>query len=293
MRNFLAMFAVASLSTVSFGCDMDESDFDLDEVEFRCSPSGDAGIVALNEVTISGTADIVGNPADIFANNKVTLAGVVTVQGDVISGGSVSTSGNPNISGQVVQNAGTFAYPPPTAAAQAAKAHNNNAALKVGKKSPISAGELKLSGQTTLNMPGGVYYFEKGISISGQAKINVQGPVKIYVNGSVRISGISNTNNNEAHRLELFSVSSDSVNISGTSTSTLHVIAPLADVRISGTADFHGTVLGYDVNLSGTPYISSAGDAAGYDSSCDPSEDPENPEEPDEPEGPDLPAPPH
>ena len=243
-----------------------ESGNELEFVE-RCAPGGGAGIIGLNEVTITGTADILGPNADVFGNAKVTMAGNVVVEGDVLSAGAVETNGGSfTLDGDIFEGVPILEYEPPYDEAAAAETDNNNSAIP--NKLITSGGELKMSGKSELTLPGGVYYFEQGMSMSGQAELTLTGDAKFYVNGPVSISGTTRINGPD-YNLEIISISEDDVRISGTSESTMHIIAPLADLRLSGTSDFHGTALGYDVTLTGTNLFNSAGDAIGYGGGCD------------------------
>ena len=134
--------------------------------------------------------------------------------------------------------------------------------------SPVSNGQLRLSGQNRLTMPAGNYWFENGVAISGQTEVTLEGPVKIYTAGTVSISGTTSTNDGSPYPFEIISVSDDKVSLSGTSEAELHIYAPLSEVTLSGTTDFDGTILGYDVKLTGTAYIGATGDAINYAGGC-------------------------
>ncbi len=251
--------------------------------EFRCASANGAAIIGLEKVTISGTADLGGSSTtDVFSNERIDLSGALYLNGDAVvaAGGEIGTSGNAlTIVGTTRTDGSRLTVAPAYAAATAASQTNGNDSLSIvkGNKnvSPVVDGELKLSGQSELTVPAGDYYFDKGISISGQATVILEGPVRFYVNGPVSISGITETNDGSAHMLELISVAEDGVSLSGTSEAQLHVSAPLADVKLSGTTDFAGTVLGNVVTISGTATVDARGDASNYgaDSCEEPGDD--------------------
>ena len=231
------------------------------EFEERCVTGNGAGIVALGELTISGTADI--HSGDVFANGDVTLSGTVNLAGDAVAGGQVDNAGPPvAVSGFELENEPTISYPAPYSDAMAAELSNDNALVGAY----IVSDEFQLSGTTTATMPAGTYYFDQGFTMSGDSTLTVTGDAIVYVDSQVSISG--NTTINGAGRLELISISNDNVNISGVTDAVMHIVAPLSDVSLSGTADFEGSILGNIVTLSGTNGFTSAGDATNYDGTC-------------------------
>lgn len=244
---------------------------------FRCADPGygGAGIIALEKATISGTADIYASEtAAVLGNELVDLSGNIYIDGDVVSAEEIKTSGQAmTIVGDEIVGVDAVEASSREAEAEAASENNRNAELYVRKGNKdvqaVDDGEVKLSGQQKLTMPAGDYYFEKGMSVSGQANIDIEGPVRIYVAGPVSISGTTTTNTDETYPFEIISVASDGISLSGTSETELHIYAPQSDVSLSGTTDFNGTILGKVVTISGTAAIGVTGDAAYYyDDNC-------------------------
>lgn len=247
-------------------------------VQFRCATEGGAFIIGLEEVTLCGNVEVLGGVGlDIFSNELIHLSGSYSLMGNAVvaQGGAFEVSGNGNgLQGELISGALPLVAEPAVAAAAAAESNNNNAnlvALKNGSPiNPIVDGKLKLSGKTQLIAPAGDYYFENGISVSGQATITVQGPVRFFVNGAVKISGTTETAG-EGGTLEVISVSSQTVTLAGTAEARMHISAPLAQVKVAGTFDFFGSILGRVVSLTGTATIRGGGDASNYDAAtCEP-----------------------
>ncbi len=240
-------------------------------VEFRCATDNGAAIIGLEELTLCGSVVVGGQTAvDIFSNELVHLSGSAELAGDAViaEGGTFERSGNAiSMQGEVRTGADPIVVEPETAAAAAAAANNNNDQLKIGNKSAIKSGALTLSGQTSLSVPGGDYHFT-GISISGKATIELQGDARFYVDGKIKFTGTTTTANGGSYTLEVISVSSQTVTFAGNSTAKLHVSAPLAKVKMAGTSDFTGTVLGRVVTITGNADVQSGGDASNYGGVC-------------------------
>lgn len=237
----------------------------------RCSGTVGASIVALEEVTVSGDVTILGYESNaVFANDGVTLSGDLIVDADILSGADVHKIGNTlDLRGAIVEGADRVWADPDTEGATQAAVENQNDVLSVAGRSPIQNGELRLSGTSVLQMPAGIYFFESGMSVSGLSEIVLGGDVKIYVEGAVSINGTTSTNDGLEHKLELISVGTGMIQLSGTSDAHLHVNAPLANVSLSGTTSFDGTVLGKNVGISGTADLGNSGDALTYNMDCE------------------------
>lgn len=288
-QSVLCGLLVANLA----GCDTDrQSTEGLRADTFRCVNGAGAGIIALDKVTISGTVDVYADGVGaIHGNNLVDMSGNLYIESDVYSVHEIKVNGNAHeILGQRLTGVDRIFAAVLEDDAAAAEAQNSNDLLELKKGNrmvpAVDDGELKMSGQQRLTMPAGTYWFENGMSISGQAVIELEGPVKIYVGGQVSISGTTETNDDSAYPLEIISVAEDNVNISGTSDAQLHVYAPLSDVSLSGTTQFDGTVLGNVVTISGTAYVGAAGDAINYADGCGDDDDDDDPPG-DEPHDPD------
>ena len=272
---FRQAFIALCTAYLATGCavEADPTPVAGDPSEFRCA-GGDgvgAGIIALSTVEIVGSLEV-SSPAGggaIHGNDLVDVAGDVHVDSSIFSAGSIVTHGNSlYVGGEMIEGVGEATAALPYSVAEAAKSNNLNGTLQVKQGnamvSPVVDGELRLSGQDELTMAPGSYYFVNGMSVSGQTQIVLQGPVKIYVEGKVSFSGTTQTNTGEAYTMEIIQMSDAGVTLSGTSDAQLHIVAPLSDVKLTGTTDFSGTVLGNNVSVSGEATLGLTGDAIAY-----------------------------
>jgi hypothetical protein len=254
-KPWIALVAVALLTA----CSADEGERPV--VIERCVTGPGAGIVSLGDVTISGGSSIASG--DVFGNGDITISGTsVNVADDAVSASNVTVNGGATIGGFAIESADPITYDPHYADASAAETTNNNAAIS----SYIIGDQLTLNAGETLSVPAGVYYFDNGIKLTGNCTLTIAGDAQFYVNGTVSVSGYSVIDG--TGQLELFSISSDPVNISGDTQATMNIVAPLSDVSLSGGTLFEGSVLGANVDISGGTTFSATGDATDYDGMC-------------------------
>jgi hypothetical protein len=259
------------LVSVLFGCDADEGPMSAGEVAYRCGFVGEVGLVGLDSVDISGNPSIFGPHASVFSNESITLSGSFEVEGYAISGGTVSTSGSGSLGG-VIENATRISVFDPTAAVAAAAVSNDNAKVPCVKKGnkctpALSGTSLALSGQSTLELPAGKYYFTS-LQVSGQARIDVAGAVVIYMNGPVSFNGGSATNP-ASDSLSIVSKHASEIKLTGSSEARTSIHAPFATVRFSGTNGFRGSVISKHLSISGTADLEPVGNLTTvYSASC-------------------------
>lgn len=189
------------------------------------------------------------NQGNIVANGNIILSSQADIYGNANPGpgGTVSTSGQANITGST----SPLSAPVNVAAISAstintAKTTNNNSNITLthsGNTGPYTGGyALSVSGQDTLTLPGGTYYFTS-MSLSGQAKINVTGQTTIYVDGgNVSISGQGIVNNGAPSQLGIYSTG-DNVSLSGQAAYSGTIYAPTAAVSLSGQQAVYGAIV--------------------------------------------------
>jgi hypothetical protein len=263
------LLAFLSLASLAAGCTAAEAPDDQ-TVEFRCGYVGQAGLIGLEEVVVSGNPAITGPNATLFSNERVTMAGSFEIEGDVISGGIVDIHGGNVPDGRIVEQASRIDVPDPTEDVLRAKTDNDNAQIPCVKKngkclSPVSSsGALTLASTQSITLPAGEYYFTS-ISVSGQAKINIDGEVVIYLAGGATLNGGSSTNPS-ADSLTIVSSGKSDIKLNGNADSQMAIYAPFATVRFSGTQGFHGTALGRELHISGTADLEPSGELTAIDS---------------------------
>ena len=121
---------------------------------------------------------------------------------------------------------------------------------------------LDVSGNSTVSMPGGTYFFND-VTFHVGSTINVSGPVKIYVTGSVTIG--SGTNIVAANPSDVqiiahpYSMPGGTVptgaetliKVNGGSSVTWTLYGPKAALDIGGGNHFYGAAIGKRVELNG------------------------------------------
>jgi cytoskeletal protein CcmA (bactofilin family) len=224
-------------------CDAPETLEDSEVILRSCLGPGGSGVVGLDSVDIGGTADVLGAAASVFSNGPISIYGSAVVDGDVSSATSVSVSAT--VTGAITDTADPISVPDYSADMAAAAASNDNASF-----SYISGNTLSVSGRPgSVSMPAGVYYLED-IRVNSRKALDPAGSVIIYLNGPATINGGASIGD-----LTIISLAPDRIRINGNSTSSMHIFAPYAEVQVNGTADFEGTILGREVNVSGTGQI--------------------------------------
>jgi hypothetical protein len=272
--------AVIGIALGLAACDSVEDDRDSDPVSFRCLPAAGVGMVGLDGVTVMGTPTVSGPYGSLFSNELVTLGGAYDLEGDAISGGAVDIKNDSNSpGGSVIENAQKISVADPTDEVLRAKDDNDNdsVCVKKGNKCDpvISNYELTLNGQQQLTLKTGVYYLES-VRINGQARVNIDGNVVIYLNGPATFNGGSSTNPDE-DSLTIISSAPDELKLNGGAQSAMHILAPFATVKMTGTQGFRGTALGKHLNVSGTADIEATASLADvFGIECQPDETPED-----------------
>jgi hypothetical protein len=238
-----------------------------------CVPGGGAGLIGLSRVDIGGTPHIAGAYPSVFSNLLVEVVGTADIDGAARSGGSVEVSGTPTIAGGIVENAPQITVPDPRAAVAAARSNNDNDRMPCVPRgndcdSPLVGFDLELNGQDELILPAGIYYFES-ISINGQASLGTDGDVTIYLDGRATFNGGSATDPGN-DTLILVAASTDVITLNGGAEATMHIFAPFAEVKFSGTQGFSGTAIADILSIHGTADLNVSDELDGlWDLGCE------------------------
>ena len=206
----------------------------------------------------------IGSNGDLIVDGTInggaeaggSITGADSVLHDAVAGGSIG--GTPG------DDAYPNTFPPPEpcdceyvdvdAAVAAAELSNDNAGLPVLCQGP----RLKLKGSDVCTLPCGTYFYET-IAMTGTSTIIADsscGPVFIYTSGSSKFSGNGIVHTGRPEDLQIISsVVGPSVDLGGTSDFVGVVYAPDAELRLHGTTDYYGAVLGRDVTNMGNPVV--------------------------------------
>ena len=202
----------------------------------------------------------INSNGDICSCQDINLVGSLEIRGDAMygSGYNLSTRGVPQVWGRTGEVA---CNPPPYGFdIAAAQASNNNGAIGLtdNGRNPFQGpgANLRLTGHDNLTLAPGTYYFDS-VSMAGQATLTITGQtdIYIYIGGSGKFTGGGITNVAQNPRdLTVYSAGND-LDIRGTAGFYGAIIAPSAQVKLVGTSDMYGAILGQTVVLSGTTNV--------------------------------------
>lgn len=201
--------------------------------------------------------------ADVMSNGTASCnASSGSIGGDLVAAGDAS-NGKTTVSGSVIDNAPPLTFPPVPSHPSGAKA--------------LSPTELYVKNGSTLTLAGGDYYVtadSKGNAINVLGSLAVSGTVRLWVEGTsptVTIKGLANSgvpsnfqlfyNPSNPSTTESTKGSSALINIGGNGDFRGVIYAPNADVDVSGSSNYYGSIVGNDVQLTG----GGSGGAVHYD----------------------------
>lgn len=210
-------------------------------------------MIAVNELDASGTPTITGTDVSIAANGLITVSGSAEIDADIFAGGAVTINGNPDLYGDIYESSHQLRIAQDSTIDTVRESNDNDEMPCIKKKGSCeryqTGTDLVLNSKESLDLDEGVYYFTS-IQIAGQANLNTDGNVWIYLDGGASFNGGSAVD--EGDTLTLVSASDEPITINGSAEAAMHIMAPEATVKLAGTSGFVGSIVAYDIVLSGT-----------------------------------------
>ncbi len=196
---------------------------------------------------------------DIGSNSDVTVTGGVTIFGDLTPGmnGSVTVSGGGAlIYGSTAPRTEpaefeSYEYDPP--ATPADPSPSSGTTLTDGT---YHFDELKIAGGGVITLDGDiVIYVDNNISVNGTVNILPGSNVTIHHGtGSISFAGNGIVNGSQDPSvLDIFSASTTTVKIAGSSDFYGTIYAPEAQITPSGNSATYGAMIGKTLKINGTP----------------------------------------
>lgn len=225
------------------------------------------GVIGLEYIKMSGNSSNSYYSEDGSTPTQFGKKGNVASNGDITLSGSSSINGNarPGIGKQVIgASAVTGSTAPlnyvlsyPVGDAGIYKTQNDNGNIP---NANLSASSFSLGKNKDLTLPGGNYYFNY-FSTGAGSELNFTGPTTIYVYGDVSLGGKTKTSADLPQNLRIITVPSPwggpagTIEIGGTSALHADIYAPQNRIRMTGTGDIYGSVLGRSIDMTGTSAI--------------------------------------
>jgi len=238
-------------------------------VQFPCG-----GIWGLEEVTIPGS---VTTDSYISSDGEYS-EGSARDNGDLCSGGDITVSGSAYIAGDAmagvdseltvnggrveitgVESTQTLPMDHPDANVDDAAVLNDNDRIPNTARdlSPFSDGlNLRIGSDDSLTLPAGVngnpavFYFDSMTFTSG-AQLIITGPTRIYLGGDFDFTGQGTINTTRDPKDLMIISAGESVRMTGEVSFYGSILAPNAEIELSGTAEYFGAVIGLTVKITG------------------------------------------
>ncbi|MCH8148670.1 MAG: hypothetical protein IH987_11845 [Planctomycetes bacterium] len=238
-------------------------------VQFPCG-----GIWGLEEVTIPGsvvtdsyvsndgnyTPATAGDNGDLCSGGDITVSGSALIDGDAMAG----IDSELTVNGGRVEITGVEANMilpsdlPDVSVDNPEVLNDNN---RIGNTAlgldPFAGGlHLRIGSDDSLTLPAGrddnpaVFYFDSMTFTSG-ASLVITGPTVIYLAGDFDFTGQGTVNTTRDPKDLMIISAGEVVKMSGGVSFYGSILAPNAEVELSGTAEYFGAVIGRTVKITG------------------------------------------
>jgi hypothetical protein len=205
------------------------------------------GLIDSWDSTQGSYADTRDENGTVCSNIDASCSGSAEVRGDFLAG----PEGDLNSSCEVTGEIGRLPAPVqlPEVDCSDARASNDNDLVQRYMRGL----QFRANAQDDFVLPGGTYYFE-GMRVNAGAQVRINDEVVICnENGDVTLNGDALINASQDPRLFTVMVGDDSkLTLNGNAETYGAYIAPYSEeVKLNGTMDFYGILIGYEVKANG------------------------------------------
>jgi hypothetical protein len=205
-------------------------------------------------------ADTADDNGDICSGRNVTLNGGVEINGDVMCGFGYEVNANGSsseVTGLTSANSGPVSGPELDFGDVRFVNDNALIGLTDGGRVPWAAGlgaNMSIRAGDNLNLPAGRYYLDS-LTMRSDATITVSGPTTIYIGGDVTAAGAGIVSATlDPKDLSIISAGTH-FSIGGSYDFYGSVLAPNADVVLTGDAGYYGVLIGGTVEMRGNTQV--------------------------------------
>ena len=196
---------------------------------------------------------------DICSNKDIVLEGGVEIHGDAMNGDDYSfTAFGSSFSVWGVVGSHTGEITPPDFDIDAAQASNDNASIGLTAKGNDPFGgspwDFVVSGNDSLALPTGTFYFTSAL-VDGQATVTVTGPTIIFLSGPATFTGGGLINVTQDPKNLIIYSTGDTMTVDGNAGFYGGIVAPYAEVNLTGTSEYFGTIMARVLNMFGDTTI--------------------------------------
>lgn len=184
------------------------------------------------------------------------------------SGGAISISGNPTITGTQNILSNTIPMPEvnlPSLSSAVLPSIPNRGTVNLSPGFRYT-GTLTIRNHQTVVLSGPGTYILEGLDIAAQGEFKVDtthGPVNLYMDGPINLTGGSSSGNFYNHNanstpkpehLQVYATPNCTViKLGGNAAASMAVFAPDTAIELHGNADFYGAIVGKTIDIKGNP----------------------------------------
>ncbi len=226
--NPLFLYALFSDTKLKMKGNSTTDSYNSSQGPYRAGTAGSAGDIGTNSV----------------ARGKMKLNGNVAVHGNA----KVGPGGDPS---RVISLRGRATI---TGTSSAAQNSFPNTPVSI-PPTLTNRGNLRISGNDTLTLPGGIYWYEN-IQVTGNGQLTFAGPAVLYVSDKIKVrgKGIGSAGNLPPNLIIYVGGedqdNDDKVQLGGDAEVFAGIFAPDAKVKINGHAALYGAIVGRDTKVN-------------------------------------------
>lgn len=198
---------------------------------------------------------------DLCSGGDITVAGSAYIDGDAMAGIDsqvIVNGGSVEVTGVAAPLVLPVDHPDANVGGAAVLNDNDRIPNTARGLSPYSSGlNLKIGSDDSLTLPAGrdgnpaVFYFDSMDFTSG-AQLNITGPTTIYLGGDFDFTGQGTINTTRDPKDLMIVSAGESVRMTGEVSFYGSILAPNAEIELSGTAEYFGAVIGRTVKITGS-----------------------------------------
>jgi hypothetical protein len=200
-----------------------------------------------NAATNSGALGAIGS------NGSVVGDGGMEIHGSAAFGpsGTLSLGDNAMVTGDIIQLPEPRTFPPIPSFSVGATDRTAQPNANVGDVVLAPGSYKKITARGPMTLQPGTYYIDE-LTVTSQGQLLLSGDVTLFVKSGFDLEGLGIVNiGANPPNLTVYYSGSAAAKLSGSAQASINYYGPNAQLSLTGTTDFNGSFIGYDVKGAG------------------------------------------